>query len=981
MPVRIGDDQKSGTRQTPEGTAEREALRDAVPAEPAISFGPFRFLPAQQLLLARGVPVRVGSRALEILAALVERPGELVGKRELLARVWPDTFVEESNLKVNVAALRRALGEGQPGARYIATATGRGYRFVAPIERQGPEGASAVPSTAGASAHNLPASSTRTIGRGDTIAELRRQLPRHRLVTVVGPGGIGKTTVALAAAASLVAEYEHGVWFVDLAPLREAQFVPSAVASTLGLTIHSERAVAALLNYLRHRRLLVVLDSCEHLIDVASALAEQIVSAAPAVHVLATSREPLRAAGERVHRLSPLGSPPPESSELTALQALEFSAVELFVERAADSLDGFELSDAEAPFVAEICRKLDGIALAIELAATRVDAFGIRGLSNLLDDRFRLLSEGRRTARPRHRTLAAALDWSFELLSDEERVVLRRLSVFAGSFTLESARAVAGPAGAAILDGVANLVAKSLVSADVSGAVVQYRLLDTTRAYALQKLAESGEHDAIVRRHAEHHRDLFERAEAESEVRPMAEWLAEYGRKIGDVRSALNWAFSATGDVAVGVALTVAAIPLWMQLSLLDECRACVERAIANDTAEHRASHRAQIKLHAALGSALLYTRGPLPETDVVWTKALEVAERFADSEYRLRMLWGLSIYRVYVGDYRDALRLLRRFRILAANKGDDADRLSGDRLTATALHYFGDQSRARRYVDRMLVQYVAPRHRSHIARFQFDQRVSAQGTLANIQWLQGFPDQAVRTAQGAVEDALATGHAISICNALAHAAFPIAMYVGDVAAAERFLQMLHDQLAKHALTIWNALGSCLRGMLLARQGDSAGLPLLRTALAGLREVGFRLRYSAYLGALARALGEAGQAAEGLIAIDEALEWAERSAERWFMPELLRIKGELLRLQGSAAGLASAEDHFRQALAWSRRQHSWSWELRAATSLAGLWHQRGRSDEARTLLLPVHGRFIEGFATADLRTAGALLEKFGPARA
>ena len=943
----------------------------------AFSFGPFRFLPAQQLLLEGEAPVRLSSRALEILAALVERRGDLVSKGDLMARAWPNTFVEDGNLKVHVAALRRALGEGQPGRRYVATVSGRGYRFVAPVEVYEPE--MPPPHFGGASqrAHNLPASPTRAIGRADTINVLQRELARYRFVTVVGPGGIGKTTVALAVAEALIDAYEHSVRFVDLAPLQDPHFIPSSLASALGLTLQSENTVAGILACLRDKQMLIVLDSCEHVIDAAASVAEQIITAGAGLHVLATSREALRAKGERVHRLPPLESPP-SSSKLTAARALIFPAVQLFVERAAAIVDGFQLTDADAPVVADICRNLEGIALAIELAATRIDAFGIRELAALLNDRFRLLQHGTRTALTRHRSLAAALDWSYEFLPELERIILRRLSVFAGAFTLESAGAVAGRAGitsAEVIEGVANLVAKSLVSADISGAVVQYRLLDTTRVYALQKLTASGELEAFLRRHAEHHRDLFERAEAEWATRPSAEWQADYGRKIDDLRSALNWAFTAGGDVSIGVTLTVAAIPLWMHLSLMDECRLCVERALASDAAKPRRSDRDEMKLYTALGAALLYGRGPLPETDGVWRKGLQIAEHLGDSNYQLRALWGLTIYRVYVGHYRAALGLARKYRTVANKKGDAADRLSCDRLTATALHYLGGHTNARRRLDRMLDQYIVPAHRSHIARFQFDQRVAACGTLSHILWLQGFPDQAVRTARATLEAAEDADHALSLCNALGHAAFPVALYVGDLAAAERFLSMLLNYLAERPLTVWNALGRCLRGLLLVKRGDATGLPLLRKALDELREMRFRLRYAAYVGMLADGHSAAGQMAPARAAIEEALEWSERSQERWYMPELLRIKGELLRSERSAVAVRAAEDHFQQALDWARRQDALAWELRAATSLSQLWEQHGRPREAGELLTSVYRRFNEGFETGDLKIAGALIDR------
>jgi predicted ATPase len=522
---------------------------------------------------------------------------------------------------------------------------------------------------------------------------------------------------------------------------------------------------------------------------------------------------------------------------------------------------------------------------------------------------------------------------------------------------------------------VANLVAKSLVSADVGGAVVHYRLLDTTRAYAMQKLTESGEFEDYVRRHAEHHRDLLQRAEVEWEGRPATEWLEEYGRRIDDVRSALKWAFSPSGDVSIGVALTVAAIPLWMQLSLMDECREYVERALASHMAQPKRSERDEMKLLTALGTVLPNVRGPLPETDVVWTKALRLAERLDESEYQLRVMWGWYIYRMYVGDCRGALALAERFHALADKKGDAAARTIGDRLTGIALHYVGDHTNARRHLERALSQNVAPVPRLRLA-LAVKHDVAARSALSKVLWVQGFPDQALRSAKSVLDGAQATNHALTLCNALAHSACPIALYVGDLAAAERSVTTLLEHSAKHALAVWNALGRCLKGSLLLARGDIVGLALLRSALDRLREVRFSVRYTAFLGTLAQGMAAAGQTVDARMAIDEALDRCERSEERWCLPELLRIKGEILRLEGTADAIEAAEDHFKQALEWARRQEALSWELRAATSLADLWHRRGKTGEADQLLSAVYSRFTEGFETADLRAARALIDEF-----
>jgi len=466
---------------------------------PAISFGSFRLLPSRRLLLDGETPVHLGSRALEILIALVERPGELVGKKELISRVWPDTHVAEGNLKCQVAALRRALGDGRDGRRYLDTSPGQGYRFVAPVEAEN----AAVPlepqPAASTYQHNLPTRITPLIGRSEVVAKIADRVARERLLTIVGPAGIGKTSVAVAAAERLIGAYDDGIWQIDLASITDPRLVPTALASALKLTIRSDNPLPSLIAAVKDRQMLLVLDNCEHLIEPAAALAIAILRGSRGVQVLATSREPLDVEGERVHRLSALDSPP-ESIRLDAAEALRFPAVQLFVERATATMNEFELSDTDAPGAAGICRKLDGVPLAIEFAAARVDTFGVRGLAARLDNQMPLLGGGHRLAPPRHRTISAALDWSYQLLSQEEQTVFRRLAILVGDFTLETAIAVVAGSDRISLDIafiVESLVMKSLVTANVGDGQVRFRLFETTRAYALTKLAESGESDVL----------------------------------------------------------------------------------------------------------------------------------------------------------------------------------------------------------------------------------------------------------------------------------------------------------------------------------------------------------------------------------------------------------------------------------------------------------------------------------------------------
>ncbi len=827
---------------------------------------------------------------------------------------------------------------------------------------------------------NLPVPTSELIGRAAALAEVTELLGVHRLVTLIGAGGIGKTRLGLEVARQMLPSFVDGAWVAELAPLSDPGLVPVTVAVALGLTLPAsagspERVASAL----GAKRLLLVLDNCEHVIEAAAHMAEAVLRADPHARVLATSREPLRAPGEYVYRVLSLEVPAEGALDREAL--LDAAAVQLFVARARAMDLRFSLDARSAASTGAICRRLDGIPLAIELAAARTATLGVDELAARLDDRFRLLTGGHRTALPRHQTLRATLDWSYELLPAIERTVLRRLAIFAGGFTLEAASAVAPAAdlGAPeVVDSVTNLAAKSLVVVEATDdAVTGYRLLETTRAYALEKLTESGELDQVARRHAEYYRDLFERAETEWETRPTVEWLAAYGRKIDNMRTALDWAFSPGGDASIGVALTAAAVPLWFLQSLMIECRGRVERALASLGPRSGREARREMQLFAALGVSLMQTKGPAPDTTAAWTTALEIAERFADTEYQLRALWGLWHFRVSRGECRAALALAERFCDRVAKSANPPELLVGERMVGVSLHYLGDQANARRRLERMLSRYVAPAHRSHAIRFQYDQQVAARMILARILWLQGFPDQALQTAQSNVEDARVIDHALSLCYAL-EAACLVALWSSDWAAAERSVAMLLDHSARHALAVWHARSRCLNGVLLIKRGEvGGGLPLLRDALDELRETGFVPHHTALLGTLAQGLAGSGEIAQGLATIDEALARSERDEEHWCIAELLRIKGELVLLEGAPGAAPRAEELLQHALQWARRQGALSWELRCATGLAQLWHQQGRTGPARELLAPIYHRFTEGFDTADLRAAKTLLESFG----
>lgn len=923
--------------------------------------------------------MRLGSRALDILIVLTRHAGEVVGKDELIAQVWPDMTVEETNLRVHIAALRKALRDGQAGNRFIANIPGRGYSFVAPIV----EAASTTPESGlGASrdkpvrpsvAGNLPAALPHIHGRAEVIERLVATLPQRRLITVVGPGGIGKTTVALAAAEGLAAQFSDGAIFVDFAPIADPLLVPSVIAAAIGLAPGGIELGDAL----GDRTVLLLLDSCEHVVEAVATLAETLLRSAPKLAILATSREPLRADGEWVERLAPLGLPP-QLPALTAAEALGFPAVQLFVERAAARLGGFELTDADAPVVAEVCRRLDGIALAIEFAAGRLDAFSLRELAALLDDRFEVLTRGRRTALPRHQTLRATLDWSYGILPEMERLILRRLSVFRGAFTLAAAREVAGPgiSPADFGEALAALVFKSLLAAELSDAEPQYRMFETTRVYARERLDECGEAAATLRGHADYYRRLFERAELDWQSRPTSAWVAEHARHIDDLRAALGWAFGPDGDRELSVALALLGLPLWLQLSLVEECLGWVEKALAarDLAASGQAELRQALRLNAAAGWLQMHAPDRLAESAATWQGVLRLAEQLGDVDYQSRALWALWVDRMNGADFREGLRLAQRFRDLtAATPVQAGDALVGERLMGSALHFIGDQQGARAHVERMLVQYRALQPGSHVVRFQFHQRVSARITLARVLWVQGFADRALGEVADNVRDAIALDHRMTLCNALAQSACPVALLVGDAEAAERYTAMLQECAVSHALEVWHAYVEGFRGELLRRRGDAeAGLQRIAAAVQSLRRAGFVQHLTFFLMIQAQGLLQAGRPGEALVVTEDALARCAATGEGWALAELKRIRAEaLLAATGTAA---TAEATLREALDTARAQGALAWELRAASSLAALWLAQGRKVDACALIGPLLARFTEGFESADLRRAAQLLE-------
>ncbi len=927
------------------------------PFDRASTFGRFVLLPARKLLLEDGRPVAVGSRALELLTALLERPGELISRDELIARVWPDTIVEETNLRVHLSALRKVLDDGRDGTRYITNVTGRGYCFVGQVDWQPEVRHSILPDAdiSPQASHNLPLRLTRPIGRQAITAFLGARVARERLVTIAGPGGIGKTTVALALAETLLPAYEDGVRFVELAPLSEGAHVPVALAAALGVAVCSEEPWTAIEAFLCDLHMLIVLDNCEHVIDVAAELSERVLKAARGIHIVATSREPLGSEGEWVYRLAPLETPA-AGQALPADAALRYPAVELFVERARANCHDFSLTESTLPRVLELCRRLDGMPLALELAAARIESLGLQGLASRMDDMFALLQRGRRTALPRHRTLQALLDWSYKLLSPDERLVLQRLSAFRTAFSLESAVAVASGEDlepAAVVDCVSGLVAKSLVAVD--GHAARYALLFVTRCYAAEKLAASGERARISRRHAEHFRDLLERSGWIREDSESVTPEGGYAAMLDDVRAALEWAFGPEGDLRIGVSLTVAAIDLVLDLGLWDEFSPRMSAALAAIPESAPDASALELRLRSTLChfGGIVADGSDADEARRAFARIDDLIVRVDARRYSLEALYGMCANALGRGEYPTVLALCDRIRALANGPTDPVLPMLSERLRAMGCHYLGDHDAARKLATRLVDHGRDARWRMQMVPLAVSMRI----LLARTLWLEGYGAQATQMALESLH--LSTGgRPLYRCHALALAVIPIALWRGDDVTARSMVDQLIEHSTRYALSLWIAWGHSYR-VVLARRGAGCALP--DTSTASWNPAGG-----------AKALDMMGTLVDDM-AVAQTCTRVDAGVVGWCAPEILRARAETLRRQRSRDADGEVEALLLRSLGLARTQGALAWELRTATSLASLRRDQGRTGEALALLAPISSRIVEDLEAADARAARELI--------
>lgn len=931
-------------------------------------FGPFRLFPIERRLVRKDRDIVLGSRAFDILVILLEKAGAIVTKQELTSRVWPGISIEESSLRVHIAGLRKALKIEGSDSPYVINSPGRGYGFAGRVTwhdamGDGPPARPISPQRL----TGLPRRPTRILGRDADIIEISRALALHRFVTIHGPGGIGKTTVALAIAHNHAGAFQDGVFFLDLGLRSPHDNVAHVVASSLGLMAESTDPTGSITEYLRDRQILLVFDCCEHLIDAAATLAETIVHEAPQVGIIATSREILRAEGEHVYALASLATPPPglpTSSE----KLLDYPASQLFLERVVAGGHRGSMTDREAEAVADICRKVDGIALALELVAGRISAHGFQGTAILLDSRLKLLWQGRRTALPRHRTLHATLDWSHGLIAERERTVLRRLSVFVGPFALDAAQAVAADDmldRTEVAADLAQLASKSLVVVDTSEDHTKYRLLDITRAYANSKLVTAGEVDSVARRHARYYAELLRHFVVHNHR------IGEYGPEhLANIRAGLEWCFSPAGDRELAVKLTNAATRIFREFCLLSESREWCEKALAILDDTMRGTFW-ELNLHSSLAYCVMFTMGNGERARTAFEEGLRISRTIGDPFFHFRLLSNLHMYHRRRGELDRLLGVARQAEVLAPDLREPTAIVAANVLLGVSHHLTGNLAAARAALSASRELHPDPyRFATNYLGFHQDGNL----ILARTLWLQGFPDQALALLQEA--EAEERGDPVTACLSLIWA-MTVLLWTGEWGKAEAYIESLLQVAGENSLRPCRMVGIGFKGDLLVRRGDvSGGLRLLRESLASLRSDRYELFVPWLSYTVAEGLAALGQFDLALAQLDEVAASIGDRRDAYDKPELLRLQGEVLMQAGNER---AAERNFREAMVLTDGNGALSWRLRSAISLSRLLVRQSRTVEARTILADTYARFHEGFESLDLRTARSLLDELDTA--
>jgi predicted ATPase/DNA-binding winged helix-turn-helix (wHTH) protein len=950
----------------------------------AFSFGPFRLHPGKRILRKDGAVVSLGSRAFDILVAMVEHNGRVLAPGELMAIAWPGLIVEDSNVRVQVANLRRTLGCGRDGARYIANVAGRGYCFVEPVRRidsvDPPSPTTSEPGVGPGAPHvdsltqtsgtlsSFPPPLEGAVGRDACVAELAQVVRERRVVTVVGAAGAGKTTLAILVAHALDA-FDDSVCFVDLSIVDGEDMVAEALAAAVGYVPSGGDFIPGLLEVLSTGTTLIVLDNCEHVIAAVATLCLQIVEGTSSVSFLNTSREALRIKEEFVYLLRPLESPP-DTGRLPAKEAMAWPAIQLFMERAREAGARGALSDDEARTVAGLCRRLDGNPHAIGLVASRVGTYGIQGVADLFENQLALHWQGRRDAIPRHQTVEALIGWSHKLLPERDRQVLHRLSVFSGWFPLAAAVAVTSDDAIdafQVREAIGGLVDKSLVAVSPQSQGTHIRLLETTRAYAASRLARLRATDEFARRHALYYAEQL-REHVDGRLLPQTESAPLHLLELGNVRAALEWASSEGHDPALAAELSCIAAPLFLERGLIRECKRTCERALKELPDQFRST---RIELGLLDSAAITYYSGGDYDGAMkhVVERGLEISGQLGDNRSMFHFLAGLHLAMMANGEFRNSLSVCEQYASTAETRGGPTEAIIAGWMEGSSKHYSGDQVAADASYSAS-AQRVAQYDMRPLHYFEMKERIIARIGSARVKWAMGMPKQALRMAIRAIDDGRTHPDSFYMCVTLC---FSILLGNESYEQAEALIEELENVAIDYKVAVRRQVIDVLKGQLLLQKGHwQAAIGHLQQCLAMLPPPKMSVVRTDALQSLAEAQRRNGDLANALVAIDEAIDLARKTLGVFNLADLLRTKAEVM-MSLPHVEKEEVESVLSQAVDLARKQRALGWELRAALAVAHARASQGKKREAREMLQLVYSRFTEGFDTNDLKAAAQAL--------
>ncbi|MDI7860342.1 helix-turn-helix transcriptional regulator [Rhizobiaceae bacterium n13] len=912
---------------------------------PVLKFGRFELDPSQRKLTESGKTLQLGGKAFDILAVLASSAGEIISKEKLIAQVWPDTTVEEGALRVHLVTLRKLLGDRQTG-RYIENVPGRGYVFVMPVEIGVAPSQPREPTAVRRLHQSLPRLTERLIGRDSMVAEISSLVSQNRIVTIAGTGGVGKTSVALAVAE--IASAEREVLFVDLGSLSEESEIIPTLATLLGFNSLLEDTRQAVLDALCQHKYLILLDNCEHLIASIAVLVEDVIAVSDDVTVLATSREPLRVLGERIRQLPSLAVPP-EDARPSDIRS--YPAVELFVDRVLLSSERESFGSNETiSAAAEVVRRLDGIPLAIELAASGAANLGLAHLVGSLDNPLSVLRRGRRTAPPRQQTLRATLDWSFENLTEKERLLFDYLAMFAGAFSTDAALTISASAMSTddFYQAFDGLFLKSLLS--VSGGDGNYRLLQTTRSYALEKVEQSGNRVALRLAHAAYCENALSRAASDWTSLPTADWMRRYGDLIHDIRSAINWTLETEGVSHVGVELASSSNIFWVQLGLMNEQINVIERALKRIVDSPLEGTETELDLRLSRGGALYHMRGFPADTECFaeFRRAVEIADSIGNVRKLVTAQSGLTALLTSHGRYGEAIEQALELR----ERYTQLPRETFSRMLEHNYLFHGDLRSSRDELAGSFRDASGEVRRTANHGMGFDQRIIALAVLVFVDFLEGKIIGSLTVLEESVAEAKKLDYAIVTCLLLMLSAFPINFLVGRRSIALGHLDTAEKLAKEHRLIRWQQWIKSYRQLLLAEdQNDSA----MNTVLAD--AYGMRLEYLVVVA--------------GTRAPLDQIERALAGDGGWCRAEVLRLKAIAVRPTDPVA----ANAFLQEATDTARLAGAIFWELRCALTAYEFEVPEQRSTED---LAAIVARFEPGSRTDDLSVASEIVGLTAP---